>query len=160
MDTDLANMDNPIYKRVVAYGTPVKAMHTAVALLNSGAGANFIHSALISPEWRNNVKKESLPKLQSATRQPPQTRDLVMLHLRLREVFSRVWFGIAPKFAIKLLPGPAFIDRFICNIFPSKRKIVTWYSSPVAIHSNPEPGYSVKSAQGAQENPENKEERS
>lgn len=93
-------------------------MHTAVALLDIEAGVNFIHSALIILERKSSAKKESLLRLRTATKQPPQIKGLIVLRLRLRDPRTRVWFGVAPKLAVNILLGTAFIGRFIRGIFP------------------------------------------
>lgn len=56
-DTNVAFMSKPTCKIGVTHGKFVKAMHTAVALLETRAGVNIIHSTLIPPQWRNAVKE-------------------------------------------------------------------------------------------------------
>lgn len=46
-DADVAFMASQTYKKGVTYGKSIKAMHTAVGLLNTGAGGKLIDSALI-----------------------------------------------------------------------------------------------------------------
>lgn len=41
-----------------------------------------------------------------------------------------------PHIAVNILLGTSFIDRFIREIFPAKRKAVLWHSNPVAILSH------------------------
>lgn len=47
------------------------------------------------------------------------------------------WFEMAIKFAVGILLGTAYIDRFISGISSSKRKVLFWYSRPVAITAKP-----------------------
>lgn len=68
--TNVAFMDRPTYKIVVTYSKSIKTIHATVALPDVIAGASLIHSALISPWWRNGVKKETLPKLGTVTKRP------------------------------------------------------------------------------------------
>lgn len=49
-DTDVAFMTRPTYKIDVAYAKTVTAIHTEVALLDTGGGVNLIHSAPTAPE--------------------------------------------------------------------------------------------------------------
>lgn len=63
VDTDVAYLARPDYNVGVTHGIYVKAMHTIVALLDTGAGVNFIDTALIPPEWRDSVRTVSLPRI-------------------------------------------------------------------------------------------------
>lgn len=59
----MAAMAEPTYTIDVAYGKSVKARHTTLNSVDTGAGVNVIDSALILPEWGNSFKKESIPRL-------------------------------------------------------------------------------------------------
>lgn len=48
--TDAAFMAKPICTIGVTYDKSIKAMNTALAQSDTGAGANLIHSALVPPE--------------------------------------------------------------------------------------------------------------
>lgn len=61
--SDVAIMNKASNKIGVTYAKSVKAVHTTVAFFGTGAGVNFIHSALILPECMNSAKKESLPRV-------------------------------------------------------------------------------------------------
>lgn len=76
------------------------------------------------PEWENSAKKESLPIIWPATKPSRQIEDFVMRHLRLGDLYLRVWLGIAQKIVVNMLLATGFIGRFICGIFPSDRKVV------------------------------------
>lgn len=58
--------------------------------------------------------------------------ELILLHLRLGDVRTRIWFSIAPLFAVHILLGEALIDRFIRGISSAERKIVQYNSQLVA----------------------------
>lgn len=117
-NTAVAYMSRPSYKIEVTCGWSIKSLYTTVAFLDTAACVNFIHSALIAPARRNRVKKKAPPRLRTATKYPVQFEGLIMLYLRPEDLCTRVWFGIAPQFAINMLLGASFIC-FMGRIFPS-----------------------------------------
>lgn len=66
-------------------------------------------------------------------KQPLPLDGLILLNLRLADLHTRIWFGIAPHLADDTLLGITFIDRFIRGIFPSEHNVIPWHSKPVAI---------------------------
>lgn len=61
-DSDVAFMANPIHMIGVIYCKYVKAIHTAVAIIDTGAGANVSRSAIIPPGWADRVKNGAIPR--------------------------------------------------------------------------------------------------
>lgn len=118
-------------------------MNTTVPLLHTGDGVNLIYVALIPLGWRTSIKKEALLKLRTTTKQPLYNERLVLLHLRLGDLCTQVWFGIASQIADDMLVGNAFIDHFIHRIFPLEQMVVPWHSPPVATLTNPKTGYDI-----------------
>lgn len=90
LDTDVAFMARPTYHKSNAYEKSAKVMHTAVAFFDIGAGASLIQSALIMAVWKNGVSKESIPRLRTATTQPPQIERLILIRLRVGDLCTRV----------------------------------------------------------------------
>lgn len=99
-------------------------MHTKVALFNTEAEVNLIHSAYIPPGRINSVKKDAQPRLRKATKEPLQVDGVTVLQLRLGDLCRRPWFTIAPKLSGNVLIGTAYIDGFILKISPTERKEV------------------------------------
>lgn len=116
-------------------------MYTAHCLLDTGAGINIIRSSLVPTSWFKRIKRDKLPTLQTATKQPLSMDGFILLNLRLGDLNTRIWFGVAPHLALDIFLGTAFIDRFIRSIFPSERKVVPWHSKLVAIMTRPTPSH-------------------
>lgn len=57
----------------------------------------------------------------------------ILLHVCFAALCVQIWFGIVPNLAVSMLFSIPFIDRLISVIFPSKQKVVSWHSNPVAI---------------------------
>lgn len=105
-------------------------MHTAAAHLYTEAAVSLIHFARISPERKNGVKKEALSRLWNATKQPLQIDELIILHLRLGDLCTRVHFRIALQLVVNRPIGTSFIDRFICGVsLPKKSSTVAHATS-------------------------------
>lgn len=58
---------------------------------------------------------------------------MILLHFRLGEFCTRVWFGIAPHLAVDNLRGVAITGRYIRRIFPAERKVIPWNYHPVVV---------------------------
>lgn len=48
-----------------------------------------------------------------------------------------------PQLAVSMRLGTDFIDCFIRGMFPSEGEVISWHWPPVAIRTNPKPGYNV-----------------
>lgn len=106
----------------VSYGKSFKTIHIANALFDTGAGINFIHSAFLAPEWTNICRKERQVKLWTVTKELLQIEGHLTLRIPLEDLYTRFWFGIAPKLAVNLLLGIDFIDRVVCGNFHHKER--------------------------------------
>lgn len=82
-----------------------------------------------------------------------------MIHLRLRDLYRRVWFCIVSQLAVNMLLSSTVVYSFIHHIYPFVRKVVPCHSPPVAILTIPKPDYNVDSIQDALENSEKRAER-
>lgn len=87
------------------YGLSVLTMQTAVFLLDTLASVNLIHSALIPPGWRSNVKREALPTFRTPAKVQLNNEGpiLITLHLRLGDLRTHVWSRIAPNLTVNML---------------------------------------------------------
>lgn len=132
VDTDVAFMAKTTNKIGVTYGKSVEAMNTAATFFGTGDDLNLIHSVFVPPEWKNSVKKEALPELRTTAKQPLLIEGLITLHLGLGDQCTRIWLDFASQLAVNMLLITAFINSFICGIFPPERNKV------LATNSNPD----------------------
>lgn len=56
---------------------------------------NLIYFYMISDKWQHRVKRNKLPTLHTATKQPFLLKGLLLPHPRLGNVHTQIWFGIA-----------------------------------------------------------------
>lgn len=112
-DPNVAFAAKLTYRIRVCYSRPVKAIQTAVALLDTGPGVKLFHSALIYPWWRNSVKKMALPRLQTAPKKLFLFERLMILHIYFGDRFTPVCFIVSTQLAANMLLGCPFVDDFI-----------------------------------------------
>lgn len=130
---DIAFTAKPTYRFCVTYRISIFAVHTANCFLNKKAGVKRICLSKKPPSRISPIKRKDIPQLQAATKQPLTFDGLILLYLRLKKLSTRVWFGVAPHFAVEILLEILFIDRFICENFLVERKVVPWHSEPLAV---------------------------
>lgn len=110
------------FKMRLAYRVTVKHMRTAVSLFNQKVNVNFGNQWLISTAWKNRNRRHYLSRLLIAARKPLQLNELILLHIRLDDSCTRVWFGITSQPAVDILLSTAFSNRFIHEIFLNWKK--------------------------------------
>lgn len=88
------------------------------------AGLNVISSFLIPNEWRNRMKRNKHQSLQTATKETLPLKELILLHLHVRDLKSQIWFEMAPSLAVDTLLSTSFIDRFTRGNLHAEREVV------------------------------------
>lgn len=68
------------------------------------------------------MKRKYLPTPRTVTKQPPALDGLILFHLCLNNLSTKVWFGKELSLAVDILLGTFFIDRFKRSIFLPNRK--------------------------------------
>lgn len=111
--TEVAFSSRQTYKLRLPYGILKTAMHTSVWRLDSTADINFIGSKMVSHERENCIKRNDLHSLRTAARQLFTFDALVLSHLRLDNIQTRVWLGIVAQLAFNMLLETSFIDHLI-----------------------------------------------
>lgn len=110
-------------------------MHITQCLHDTGNRLYFVYKTLIQQPRIHRIQQRSLSNLWLATKQPPHFECKILLHNPFRLLGVRVWFDVDPDIAVVMLPVTLFIDRFICSIFASEHKAISWYYYLVAILS-------------------------
>lgn len=108
-------------------------MHASVCFLDTGDSTNLCRLEMLLQVWAIPIKRRNLPSLRAAREQPHALNTFIHLHLRLGDLQMQVWFGVAPHFAVNVLPSMSFNDRFVREIFQSEQKIAPWHSHPLAV---------------------------
>lgn len=134
MDTSvIAICGKTAYRCRVTFGVPSATIHIMQCLLENKTELSLINKTLVSQSWEPRIQRGSLPKLQTATKEPLDVEGNILLHVRFESLFARVWFGVMPDLEFDMLLITSFINRFVHGIFPSKCKVVPWHSHSVTI---------------------------
>lgn len=96
---------------------------------------NFANQTLVSQLCMYYLRRESLSSLQIAVKRPIHVGVKILLYDRSSFICDRVWLVVVPSQAADMPPSISLINRLICVVFPSERKIVQWHSHLVAIPS-------------------------
>lgn len=67
-------------------------------------------------EKRNRMKRNKLSTFWTQTMQPIPLEEVILLHLRLGHLTTKIWFGIVTNMAVGIQLGTTSIDRFIRGI--------------------------------------------
>lgn len=60
----------------------------------------------------------NLSRLQTASRQAMAVVEIILLHIGIGDLCSRIWFGVVDNLAVTVLFAPTYIDKFTKEIFP------------------------------------------
>lgn len=107
-------------------------MRNAHSRSDTKDGLSLASATLIFQPWQHRLIQRSLLKLQTVTEQPLHVVGRIFLQIRAGFLCVSVYFGDVPNLFVDMLLGTFFIDRFIHEIFPSKRKVIPWRFLPVA----------------------------
>lgn len=78
------------------------------------------------------MKRHDFSRLRTSANQTFHLDKLILLHLRVGSVCTRIWFENAPYLALNIFLGTALINRFNRRIFSAEEKIVLMNSQPDA----------------------------
>lgn len=84
----------PAYRLRFSYGSDNSSERTGQYLFNARAGINLVNKALIPPQWMRCFKRGKLPSFFTVIQEPFRMEKPIILHVRLCELYARVWFGI------------------------------------------------------------------
>lgn len=104
-----------------------------MGILDLGAGRNLVSSALLPLNWLVRVKPIPDPGFKAATRQTVDLQGVIPLHMYLRDLGGRIWFGIMTDPDVSVFLGTKSIDKFVICIVPSELNVTPQQSKPVDI---------------------------
>lgn len=123
----------PTYHLQTSRGITATVIRAAHCPSGAGAGFKIIRLLMIPTNWAHRNKRDGLQTHRTAIKQALPFHGLIILRLRIGDLDTRVWFGIAPQIAVGILLGTAFIDPLILGVFRLEQKVVPWHSKPAAI---------------------------
>lgn len=138
---------NQIFKLLLTHGVKDKIMRTAISLLNTGAGVNFLHPEFLSTGWNPRIMHHDFSRLRTTTWQCLLLNGPIILHLWLDDLCTNYWSGIHLKLVVNILLDMNSLDRissvnFVnwkknCNLeFPNSCSSSAWASIQRVIRPN------------------------
>lgn len=99
--------------------------------LDTGAELNFIQEEYLEANWRKFTQTSNWPGLKNAANQKNNVVGAILLRVKMGDTRVRVDFNVVSHFAVPVLLGASFINRFVTNIFCPGRSIVRYNSRPI-----------------------------
>lgn len=107
-------------------------MYPSTCFVGTGASSNLISMSFIPLQWCLKICYGNLPDLQTA-RHALENFGTIFLHISIRDLCTRVWFGNAESLAVNVIFCKRYIDKLIKGIFPMERLVVPIHWRDVAI---------------------------
>lgn len=97
-------------------------MCSAHYLLSTKASVNLINTSILPSSWSHLTRRDNMSEILTATKYPPPFDGLIVVHIWLRELSTRVWFHVVPRLAVDIVFGFVFNNSFVCKILPQNAK--------------------------------------
>ena len=139
------------YKVMVLLGCARSLMHTVEAVLDTGAGPNFVRESLLPPDWRKYSTDASIiPSIRDANNRRLKVSGVVRMYVDIGGYKLHTSFLVCRELAVQALLGCDFIQKYVEAILPQKHQVVLRYGGAVAIQTRAPKGVanvnSVKSS--------------
>lgn len=121
------------YKLSASLGMTSQTLHPLTVVLDTGAGPNLVDKRWLPSSWHDRIQPSPVANLSAAANQPIPVIGVILLHVRLGDLCTKVWFGVVERLVTPCLLGTSFSDRFIKAIFCMDRKVVPIHSRVVPI---------------------------
>lgn len=110
-----------------------KRCPSPLVLSTMDPGGNVINFSLIHQTCGSRIVRDNVTKWLSALWQLINIHGTIPLYLRIVDLCTSVWFGIARHLGGKSVLGTPFLDRFTRKIFLAEHEVVPRHLAPVAI---------------------------
>jgi len=92
--------------------------------VDTGCGPNLIGKDVLPQKWHSLIQPCSSPSLTGASGTTLDLLGVIPLYVTIGQLRVRIWFGVLPSLPPRILLGTSFIDRFVTQLLPQKRRIV------------------------------------
>ena len=135
-DSTVNLMKTDHYKVMVLLGCARSVMHTVEAVLDTGAGPNFVRESLLPPDWRKySTDASAYPSIRDANNRRLKISGVVRMHVDIGGYELHTSFLVCRELAVQALLGCDFIQKYVEAILPQKRQVVLRYGGAVAIQT-------------------------
>ena len=94
-------------------------MYPVRAVFDTGAGPNIVRDDILPKGWeRILIPSQPLPRITNASGKRMPVRGVVLLHLQVGDLRTRVRFYVVPGLGVPCILGCNFIDIHVRSIHP------------------------------------------
>ena len=111
------------YRVQISTGAKIQSMAQHCAVLDTGAGRNFIDLSQVPPDIRSRIEPTNSPAVFDANRNPLKVIGSVYLWVALGSYLSREKFVVCNKLAAPYILGCLYLNRNVKSIFPLERLV-------------------------------------
>lgn len=111
----------------------------SVSVFDTGSWPNLVRTSFLLVEWRSGVRPMHKMSLKSTSSKHVKIIGKIMLSVQMGHLYVGIPFSVMQIFAVKLLIGTSYTDRFVSGMFPIERRVVLIPSFPVKIISGHRP---------------------
>lgn len=94
-------------------------MHVTQCLLGTGVELNLVNKTLVLRLLKQQIQQRSLPKPQTATKQPLQAETKVLPPIHCGSLCARAWSGVVHKLAANIFHRISLMYHFLAVYFHS-----------------------------------------
>ena len=125
------------YKLCVSLGVSSTILSPVRAVFDTGAGPNIVRDDILPKGWeRILIPSQPLPRITNASGKRMPVRGVVLLHLQVGDLRTRVRFYVVPGLGVPCILGCNFIDIHVRSIHPKERRVDLREGGSVAISTD------------------------
>jgi Retroviral aspartyl protease len=122
------------YKLYVSLGVSSTVLSPVRAVFDTGAVPNIVIDDILPKEWeRIIIPSQPLLRITNASDKRMPVRGVVLLHLQVGDLRTRVRFYVVPGLGVPCILGCNFIDLHVRIINPKERRVDLREGGSVAI---------------------------
>lgn len=104
-----------------------------LSVLDTGAGANFMHENVLRPELLKQVKTEDIPLIRETNKHRLMMGRTIRIRVPLGSLAPEVKFMVCENLAVSVVWRGEFCERFVEAIYPPRKYVVLDDSSTIPI---------------------------
>ena len=111
------------YKVYAHVGHDTNLLVRKLAILDTGAGPNFIRVSELTPGYRSKIRYGPLPHITDANRRSIRTIGIISLVIQVGRYVVKDEFIVCERLAAPVILGCDLCDKYVEAIYPRKRVI-------------------------------------
>ena len=125
------------YKVYANIGHDKNLLVRKLAVLDTGAGPNFVRATELEPGYRSKLRYGPLPRITDANRNPIRAVGVISLILQVGNYVIKDDFIVCERLAAPLIVGCDLCDKYVEAIYPRRRTVELADGSTIPIVRRP-----------------------